>query len=47
MEEIYESRFKTLREQRPGEYVELKRLLSQYHEVYNRNSYRILARNAS
>jgi hypothetical protein len=47
VEEIYESRFETLREQRPGEYVALLRLLSQYHEVYNRNSYRILARNAS
>lgn len=47
VEEIYEIRFETLREQRPAEYVELVRLLNQYHEVYNRNSYRILARNAS
>ena len=47
VEEIYEGRFETLREQRPEEYVELLHLLNQYHEVYNRNSYRILARNAS
>jgi hypothetical protein len=47
VEEIYEGRFETLREQRPKEYVELLELLKQYHEVYNRNSYRILARNAS
>jgi hypothetical protein len=47
VEEIYESRFETLQEQRPAEYVKLLELLKQYHEVYNQNSYRILARNAS
>ncbi len=47
VEEIYEDRFRMLQMQRPQEYQRFLELLKQYHEVYNQNFYRILARNGA